>query len=286
MWALTRYLATSPRRCLPTAQVKGALSPPTLISGPDGDKEKTFEKALATCQEFGVIALDGDELRLVGPAAQLGIDDMDAFLDLLRTELLGRVAVEDVVNAPSQTEGKDLLRALCWFLAYESAEPSTRNTFSAGQQDSMPEHLGNPLRNGNRWDWFTYWAPALGFADAPLMNTESATALIPDCTRAVRRVTGGRWPPGTHLSAREFVNGLLDVLAVLPGGRYSTALGITGDPRAVSRPLSFALLCGAEQGWLTLSAPADAADGVQLADDGSPGRIQRVTHVDIGDPHA
>lgn len=281
LWVMARYLGSCRRRGDNLADVRAILSPPRLVSD-DGDKERTVDKAVTTSVDLGLVERDGDNVRLTELASRLAIDDVAGFHDLLRRRVLERVSPDDLARDPSQNHGKDLLRALCWFLMLDGDTPVTNRTFSSEQRDSLPEELGNPLRNTNRWDFFTYWAPALGFAAPPLIWQNTAAALVPDCTQSVRRTVCATWKPGTRLGARDFVDGVLDALPVLPGGRYSRALGQHTAPYPdVGAALAFALLCGHDEGWLAMNAPSDAGDAIHLADPGSAGGIRRVTHVEI-----
>lgn len=284
MWALARYLRSSRGRGQNLVEARALLSPPRLVSD-EGDKEQIFDKAVATSVELGIVERDGEDVRLTKLAQPLAVDDVAGFHDLLRRRVLDRVTPEDLATDPTQTRGKDLLRALCWFLMLDGQTRVTSKTFSGEQQDSQPEELGNPLRNINRWDFFTYWAPALGFAATPLMESGTATALVPDCTEAVQRTVRANWQPGTHLAARDMVDGVLAALPVLPGGRYSRALGqSSASPHQdVGAALAFALLCGHDDEWLIMSAPSDANEAIHLVDPGSAGGIRRVTHIEIGE---
>ncbi|WBB72599.1 protein DpdG [Micromonospora sp. WMMD1128] len=281
LWALVRHLAGQPRKRQRLADAEAILSPPSLV--PEGDKQRTFERATRTAEEFGLVERAEDVLALSAEAQAVDGEDLEAFYDLLRQRVLTRVSTETLATDPSQTQGKDLLRSLCWFLTLDSQLTRvTVNTFGVEQHKALADDLGNPLRNKERWNGFTYWAPALGFADAPLLQAGGARALVPDCTRAVRRTVREQWRSGTHLRAREFVDGLLEVLPVLPGGRFSRALGLKPGPLDVAAVLSFALQRGREEGWLILSAPSDAIGGVQFSDPRAAGGVGRFTDVEIG----
>ncbi|MGW3854087.1 protein DpdG [Micromonospora arida] len=281
LWALVRHLAGQPRKRQRFAETEAILSPPSLI--PEGDKQRTFERAARTAEEFGLVERTDDALALSAEARAVDGEDVEAFYDLLRRRVLNRVSAEILATDPSQTQGKDLLRSLCWFLTLDSQlNRVTANTFGIEQHNVLAEGLGNPLQNKERWNGFTYWAPALGFADAPLLPAGGARALVPDCTRAVRRTVRQQWRPSTRLGAQEFVDALLYALPVLPGGRFSVALGLKPALLDVAASLSFALQRGREEGWLILSAPADAGGGVQFSDPRAAGGVGRFTHVEIG----
>lgn len=283
LWALVRHLAHQPRKRQRLADAEAVLSPPSLI--PEGDKQRTFERAVRTAEELGLVEQTDETIALSSAAEAVGGEDIQGFYDLLRQRVFSRVDAKTLATDPSQTQGKDLLRSLCWFLTLESQlDKVTANTFGVEQHNVLTEDLGNPLKNMARWNGFTYWAPALGFADAPLLPHSGPRALVPDCTRAVRRTVKQTWQPGTRLAAREFVDGLLEALPVLPRGRFSVALGLESGPHDVSATLSFALQRGREERWLRLNAPSDAAGGVQFSDPRSAGGVGRFTDVEIGAP--
>jgi hypothetical protein len=285
LWALVRHLAHQPRKRQRPADAESILSPPSLV--PEGDKQRTFRKALATAEELGLVQLTDDAIVLSEELHAVDGEDIESFYDHLRRRVLARVGDATVLATdPTQTQGKDLLRSLCWFLTLDSQlTPVTSNTFGIEQHKVLAEDIGNPLKNKERWNGFTFWAPAMGFADAPLLQSSGGRALVPDCTRAVRRTVRHQWPPGTRLGAREFIAGLLAALPVLPGGQFSLALGLNGDPHDVAASLSFALQRGREEGWLTLSEPADATGSVQFSDPRAVNGIGRFTHVEIGAGH-
>ncbi|WP_327030584.1 protein DpdG [Micromonospora sp. NBC_01740] len=281
LWALVRHLASQPRKRQRLSDSEAILSPPSLIPG--GDKQRTFDRAVRTAEEFGLVERIEENLVLSADAEAVGREDIEAFHDLLRRRVLTRVDADTLATDASLTQGKDLLRSLCWFLTLGSQLTRvTANTFGIEQHNVLSEDLGNPLQNKERWNGFTYWAPALGFADAPLLPYGGARALVPDCTRAVRRTVRQKWRSGTRLAAREFVDGLLEALPALPGGRFSLALGLEPGSHDVSATLSFALQRGREEGWLILSAPSDATGGVQFSDPRAASGVGRFTDVEIG----
>jgi hypothetical protein len=287
LWALVRHLAVQTGRRQRLADAKALLSPPTLFATkkePDrlDDTQRIFDKALSTATALDLVAVDDDVITLT---AEIDGDDLAGFYDELRWRVLRRVTAEDLATDPSQTHGKDLVRALCWFLTRGSQlVPVTVKTFGTEQHQVLDEELGNPLRNTNRWNQFTYWAPALGFAEPSLLTpSESGTGLVADSTRAVRGAVRTLWKPGTRLDARTFVAGLLQALPVFPGGAYSLALDLEPGPRAVADSMAFALQRGREDGWLKLSTSSDASNGIQFLDPAAAGGIGLFTDVEIGD---
>ncbi|MEV0731912.1 protein DpdG [Polymorphospora sp. NPDC050346] len=280
LWALVRHLATQPGRKQSLADAKALLSPPTLFK--EGtDTAQVFDKALRLATGLGLVSNDEGKLALL---EKINGDDIAAFYDLVRWRVLTRVTPEAVATDPSLTDGKDLLRALCWFLTRGSqSEAVTKKTFGGEQHKVLDDGLGNPLQNETRWNLFTYWAPALGFANWQLLGEEGTPGLVPDPTRAVRGVVRTLWKPGTRLDGQTFVSGLLDALPVFPGGAFSEALGLPTGPRGVADSMAFALQRGQEDGWLRLTTASDASNGIQYLDPAAAGGVGLFTDVEIGD---
>ncbi|WP_229072219.1 protein DpdG [Actinoplanes sp. DH11] len=277
LWALVRHLAAQPGRKQSLDSAKSLLSPPSLFKE-DTDTSAIFDKALRLAKDLALVNEDEGTLVL---RPEIDGADLVAFYDLVRWKVLNRVSAQALATDPSLTDGKDLLRALCWFLTRDSQmEPVTKKTFGGEQHKALDDGLGNPLRNETRWNLFTYWAPALGFADRPLLGDDG---LVPDATRAVRGAVRAEWKPGTRLDALAFVNGLLHRLPVFPGGAFSKALGLPTGPHGVAGSLAFALQRGQEEGWLRLTTASDASNGVQYLDPAAPGGIGLFTDVEIGD---
>ncbi|GIF63916.1 hypothetical protein Ais01nite_19510 [Asanoa ishikariensis] len=288
LWALVRHLAVQPGRKQRLVEAKAMLSPPTLFATtkePErlDDGQRIFEKALNTAVALGLVAVDDEVIALTD---DIDGDDIAGFYDIVRGRVLTRVTPKEVVDDPSsQTNGKDLIRALSWFLTRGSQlDPVSTKTFNAEQYKALDIEFGNPLQNKERWNLFTYWAPALGFAEPLLLPFDDGTSgLVPDCTRAVRGAVRGMWKPGTKLDAPTFVAGLLHALPVFPGGAFSVALGLPVGPRKVADSLAFALQRGREGGWLKLTTSSDASNEMQFLDPAAPGGIGLFADVEIGD---
>jgi len=173
----------------------------------------------------------------------------------------------DILGAEtSNTEGKDLLRALCFFLALPTDKEVDVNTFGKIQAGVVSDEFRNPFQNTARWNFFPEWAQALGFAATPLLHQGRAATLVPECSKAVRRAALHKWRGGMKLSPQELVAGLLEELPVLPGGSYSRALGFDVPEDGASETLSAALLSGHDDGWLVLTSRSDAPNTIQLWD--------------------
>ncbi|MEU5945917.1 protein DpdG [Micromonospora sp. NPDC047465] len=286
MWIITRHLVGCPGRRQNRQTLKATISPVSLLPPDKNDSDTTFDFAVKTLLDLDIAAEDGEQLALTDVAKRLTPDDVAAFDDLLRRQALDPSRNENIADSGNQTGPKDLVRALSWFLTLDPYTPMSHDDVVQEQRGAFTENLGNPLVNNFRWNRFTYWAPALGFAAPPLIprtGTKSQT-LVPDCTTAVRRTMQAKWPPGTRLPARDAVAVIIDELPVLPGGRYSVALGLAADAPDVSAALSFALLCADEYGWLQLRRRSDADDEVLLVDPDQSNGTRRVTHLEIMEP--
>jgi hypothetical protein len=265
LWALARYLLGVSGNRQRVERVRAMLSPPSLFDS-GADTEKTFERTVKIAKEVGILDEVDGYLALTAAASGLSADDVECFYDLLRRSILHRVSAEALGTEASNTEGKDLLRALCFFMTLPSDKTVDSNTFSKVQAGVVSDDFRNPFQNTSRWNFFPEWAAALGFAATPLLHEGSMATLVPDCRKAVRRAALRRWPVGTVLSPQELVTGLLEDLPVLPGGAYSRALGYEIGEHIAGEALSAALLSGHDDGWLLLTSRSDAPNVIQLWD--------------------
>lgn len=265
LWALTRYLLGVSGKRQKTERVQAILSPPSLFDS-GADTEKTFERTVRIAKELGLLDEDDGYLALTATVSGLAADNVEAFYDVLRQAILHRVPVEVLGTDTSNTDGKDLLRALCFFMTLATDKTVDINTFSKAQAGVVSDEFRNPFQNTARWAFFPEWAQALGFAAAPLIYEGRATTLVPDCRNAVRRAALRKWPVGAALSPHELITGLLEELPVLPGGAYSRVLGFDAPEDGASQALSAALLAGHDDGWLLLVSRSDAPNVIQLWD--------------------
>lgn len=265
LWALTRCLLGQSGKRQKVERIQAILSPPTLFA--EGvDKEKTFERAVKIAKELGVLYEEDGCLALTEVVSGLAVDDVEGFYDVLRHSILHRVPSDILGAETSNTEGKDLLRALCFFLALPTDKEVDVNTFGKIQAGVVSDEFRNPFQNTARWNFFPEWAQALGFAATPLLHQGRAATLVPDCRKAVRRAALHKWRVGMTLSPQGLVTGLLEELPVLPGGSYSRALGFDVPEDGASETLSAALLSGHDEGWLVLTSRSDAPNTIQLWD--------------------
>lgn len=273
LWALDRYLLALPGKRQKTERVQAILSPPSLFDS-GADTEKTFERTVKVAKELGVLAEDDGYLALTAGVSGLAADDVEGFYDVLRHAILHRIPVEVLGADTSNTEGKDLLRALCFFMILPTDKMVDINTFSKAQAGVVSDEFRNPFQNTTRWAFFPAWAEALGFAATPLLHEGRTTTLVPDCRKAVRRTALRKWSAGTVLSPQDLITGVLEELPVLPGGAFSRVLGFDAPEDGASQALSAALLAGHDDGWLELVSRSDAPSAIQLwdADAGSGSR--------------
>jgi hypothetical protein len=282
MWIVVRYLASYPRQHHLRDALRALLSPGSLLPLDKRENDTTFDWAVRTLDDLGIVRIDSDKVSLSDVRPDLRPDDVAAFNDLLRHQVLDPSRNATIADG-DQTGPKDLVRALSWFLTLDPFVAMSHTDVVQRQRGALAEHVGNPLVNDFRWNRFTYWAPALGFAAPPLIPPSGSRTqtLAPDCVTAVLRTVRAKWKPGTRLPARDMVTAITDELPVLPGGRYSVALGLPNKAPDVSAVLSFALLCGDEYGWLKLDRRSDADDEVLLVDPDRSSQVLRITHVEI-----
>jgi hypothetical protein len=278
MWAVARLVADG--RPMHLEQAEAVLSPASLRGGDDGTSVKETVRAL---REIGLLRPESDGvLQLAHPLAPAAADDFAAFAAELRTAALAPELNTGIGDNDEQRGPRDLTRALVWFLTLNPlGEPLALRDVEQQQQGALPERVGLPFRNNTRWNSFTYWGPALGLVNQPLLATGGPRRLLPDATGAVRQVVLSAWRAGDRLRVRLFVERLLDELPVLPGGAYSRALGVAHDPERLDPATSFALLCGHHQEWIRLGRQADASDSVLVVDPDAPGRTRVVTDITI-----
>ncbi|MCG5467076.1 protein DpdG [Micromonospora sp. NPDC005686] len=283
MWVVARHLASAPGRRQTHDAVRAALRPGSLLPPDKADADKTFDNAVKTLQDLNLIALEDDRLTLRDDGRLKSPDDYPGYADLLRTRVLESHRNEGIAHEGDQGP-KDLVRALACFLTLDAFTPVDEDAMADLLRRTLPEHISDPNFNDVRRNRFGYWAKALGFATGPLLQTPTKLTLQPDCAVAVQRAARMLWPAGARLAARDAIAALLEVLPVLPGGRYSLALDLKETSIDVSSALSFALFCGEERGWLKFDRRSDADDEVLLVDPDRANGTHRITHLDILEP--
>jgi hypothetical protein len=284
MWAVVRFLISAGGQHLADS-AQAMLCPPSLLPEASRARDETFNHAVRTLCELGLVTADDGQLRLSPPARGLAADDVDGFCAVLRTAVLDPGRNEGLSEGDDQTGPKDLVRALTWFLSRDPFTSMNWNDVTQSQEDSLVPRVGKPIVNDSRWNRFSYWAPALGLASEPVLKDDRAgQPLLPDCTLAVRHTVRSAWVKDQRVEAAEAAERIVADLPVLPSGHYSQSLGLRPPPH-VSPALSYALLCGHDQGWIRLEHRSDAARDILLVDPDAATGTRRVTDISItGNP--
>lgn len=268
MWAVTRFLAFE-KRPTDADRARDLLTPSTVV----GHDHKMFDWAVSTLESLGLVARsDEGKLSLTGSAETLDGKNYEAFVTVVRNAALSPELNTGIGGDSSQIGPRDLCRALCWFLTLDpTGEALSLDTYPNLQKGALKPEVGVAIVNNNRWAYFKDWAPALGFGAEALPTSGDASHLVPDCTPAVRQTVQALWKSGDTVSAVEFVRDLRGALPVLPGGAYSTAVGLASPGEDTAGPaLSFALLRGYDEGWLKLERNADASRFLRVHDPEHP----------------
>jgi hypothetical protein len=277
-WAVVRLLLSAGGKIeLDRAR---ALLAPASLHAPDS-KKNSVDWAVGCLRGLGLAETEGDQLSLTAQAAGLRADDIFGFTELLRRSVLKPDNNEGLANDDDSKGAKDLTRALAWFLTRDTEMPLAKDGITKLQDGLLPEGVKNPLPNDTRWTQFSYWAPGLGFAAAPLLGVGNAARLMTDCTVAVRQTIRFLWTNGEKVEAPDLVGKILDELPVLPGGSYSRALGLAASETEVSASLSFALLRGHYEKWIELRSQSDSPHKIFLTDPSTPDARLQVTEVII-----
>lgn len=265
MWAVVRYLAFA-REPVGLDRARAVLSPPSLGS----DDGRMFDLAVSTLKMIGMVTEAGDgSLSLEGDARFINSEDLETFTNVLRNQCQAPELNIGIGDGYSTVGARDLTLALSWFLSLDPAETALSWEEAENRQhEGLKREVGPTFVNRNRWTWFTDWSAALGLATPALLDNDRLT---PDCTTAVRQVVQATWKPGETIGAVEVLDYLRQILPVLPGGRYSAAVGIPSPGDSVAgMALSFALLRGDDEHWLRLQRDADARHYLSIHDPGHP----------------
>jgi hypothetical protein len=264
-WAATRLLIAAGGK-LDGDSARLMLTPPTLLRTGENDE---YDVAVKTLTDLGIVRQAGADIELIDQAWLLAPDDVTGFGSLLRRAALDPARNAGLAESDNLDGPKDLVRALAWFLTRDPAMPLDWDVVGNLQDGAFPSHLPPPFANGVRWGYFMFWAPALGFAARSLLHESGPDQLVPDCTVAVRDTVLSLWSPGQSVRPGELIDRVQAELPVLPGGRYSRALGLDAGVERTSPVLSNTLLTGAEVGWITLERASDASEVVLLTDAGA-----------------
>lgn len=283
MWAIVRLLA-SQRKPLDLHDARQLLQPSSLPLRKSDDLLAFAVKALI---ELGIVETD-----TTGGPGQIfwlrrGIPEAFAsfagFARRLRSAITDPERNSGLADNPSDVGPRDLTRALCWFLSLDPMEPLTFDQVYTRQSDvnRLPAPIKAPFSNSGRWDAFVRWSRATGFTQYGLVAAKDEGSLVPDPTTAVRDTLEEQWAAGSTAPAEDLVRQLRHHLPVLPGGHWSQALAMPCPADRVDPVLSWALLRGQEEGWLTLHSRSDAPVTI-LTDPAQSGGQYRITHVTTG----
>lgn len=279
MWTVMRFALTC-RQPMLVADAKSVLSPPTLLPADKSESDKTFQRAVANLRALRMLSDDNESIVPTEAMRSVAPNDVASFAHMLQRQILDPCEMDGIGRSGDQTGAKDLIRALAWFLTLDPIVGYAWNDVVQLQENAFAQEVGLPFANDFRWNRFVSWAPALGFAEIPLIGGEGrANRLSPDCTTAVRRIVGRLWNPETHVPADQFVSRLLTELPVLLGGSVSNDLGLTPATSGASAALSHALMCGHDQGWLRVDFRSDAIRDITLNEPG--GGTRRITDVTV-----
>ncbi|MEV8095184.1 protein DpdG [Kitasatospora sp. NPDC085879] len=291
VWAVVRLLTHLGQR-VAVDEARALLSPPTLRME-ESKSRPPFDAAVGSLLMLGLLREDNDlgGLALTGGAAALADgEDLAAYTAVLRSAVLDEERNSNLGADDSMTGPRDLTRALAWLLIHDPMEPAINWANAQELLDSTDGEDRKIIRqevlplfpNPTRWTRLTHWAPALGFAAAPLLRAEGSGPLVPDCTVAVRQTVSALWPAGERVNAVEALRTLRERLPVLPGGAHSLALGFPSPGENVAgSALSFALLRGHEEKWLRLEHDDDARHILHLHDPDRPTSPRSVSDITI-----
>ena len=205
-----------------------SVSPPTLSEG--NDSQLDVRVNLTSAIEIGLVASDGDEVRLTPEARKAVKGGVDDIASLLRTLVLS----PNLNSAPWGRQGgaRDLTNALAWFLTFTANEapvrmegqaPSAKTAQEAdfGPRQARLNHYdeedggGWPISNTTRWNTFQRWACSLGFA-----WSTSTGRMVPDPTKAIREALPCVFDEQETFDGPMFVRALGSELPVLETGMY------------------------------------------------------------------
>ncbi|WP_432571573.1 protein DpdG [Kineococcus sp. SYSU DK005] len=273
------------RRPVPRDDLRALVQPSTLPLRQGGTS--TFDACLKALRDLDLVRV---EEHTQGEALSRH-PDSPAVPDVLTfyTLLLQRA----VLQAPHDLESaaqRDLLTALTWWCAQD---PHAAPIEWSKVQELLGHDLGAdftsfPIGNTNPWQSFTRWALVLGFAEQESVGEGAPARLVPDITRALKRILTSRAAPGV-VRAQDFLTLVRECLPVVDGGRLAVQMRPhwnVPDRRAVAgavdRALSHAILRCAEDGLVELDSLSDAAK-VNLSD---AERIFSFSHVRIQEREA
>ncbi|YCN56491.1 protein DpdG [Rhodococcus erythropolis] len=290
LWATIRLLLDRKDRSISAVDAEALLSPTSL----GNNSQAIFRRTTRILTDLGLIESRDDALRIANAdLSAIHRDDIDTFSYLLRRELFADEQNTELTTLDGVIRGTgtlDLNRALCWFL---SLDPYTGydldNEWESVNSALSPEAGTVAIVNSQRLTHFKAWTQFLGLAQPRAAFTgrrradeEIRTRTAPDCTTAIRSIlrASDRMSKGSQVPAVAVLSVIRTSIPVLPGGRHSTRVGITPpDSETAGAALSYALLRGQDEQWLTLDRLSDAQEKVRVIDPDSPGKVKSITHI-------
>ncbi|MEU4517449.1 protein DpdG [Amycolatopsis sp. NPDC024027] len=279
---LPQYLIVALRFLAHVGKSIGEDQARALLCPPGVSGQKVVDSALSTLVSLELISRENGALDL----AVAVTPQHDSVVDALRKAILAPENNTGLGEDAGQSGPRDLVRALCWFLTIDpTTEALGWSEVQRRQGHSLKADLGDPIKNDTRWNPFCSWASVLGFCTPALISAAdglTGARLTPDCTTAVRRAASTHWKPGESLEPEVALRELREALPVLPGGLYSTSVGLE-SPRAnhAGAALSFALLRAHDEKWLRLEQNDDARSLLYLEDPDQPGYPRTFSSVTV-----
>ncbi len=288
--SIVNHLLTS-RATYDEARLTALFAPAALG---EGDVTRGVDNTLRACRAIGILVQGEGQRILVSTRVQEAANGTaftrDRFRALLRSSVfdLSRDGDPWMPGEGRTSGGKDLTRALAWFLSQDALGPplSWRAQGEGNVQVMQGRQMVNtpdedrPIVNDTRWSSFTRWVVALGLAEAA--TAAASTGLVPLPVRAVRDVVVAM-APGVR-PVDDFLSVLTRELPVLPGGSVSDGmrnlLSEQADESArvggLSSCLAQSLLLLEDEGLLVMSYGADAPVARTIFEDGGSRQISSV----------
>jgi hypothetical protein len=258
-----------------------------------GDYEERDSDAraatIALLNTLGIIAIDGDSLRLTLAEVEWPAGEtVDSFRGLMNGVFMQTVATLD----PFSRGTAAFCSAIAWLLAQDPLRPIerwNRERHGEGAERLQQQNLTYADRlvfNETQWRSFASWACFLGFAERVRVRSKPylLELVVPDPTSAIQAAL----PLIAGASARQFLLTLASFLPVLDHGKIRLAVESRwqGDPppSPVSPALSVALLRLESLGAITLkNVPDSPPDERIVLHTGTGDRT--VSLIEVGDPN-
>ena len=288
--ALFRALQSSDRFTMGKDELARLIVPPALNRAEDtlsGPGSKGFDDTLNACVMIGLFSRDANDVGLHPALPDYARDRRVA--DRRLRPLIRDLMLRDEINEglwDSSEGGRDLTRAVAWYLSQSPLAPPMRWNEPLGVDTAQERQFESSERifsNDTRWGAFTRWATFLGFGR--FLPTDAKEVLVPDPTDALRDVLPTMLSPQRQ-EVLPVVEALGRRLPVLDGGRYRREVEARMRPGAVhsasdllSPSLSHALLRLRDEGLILLENLADAPFKLRFAE--GFGQERTVTHVSM-----